>query len=397
MEAAVMSMQAMRVIDADSHVTEPADLWTSRLPRKWRDSAPHVVRIGAVEQWRIGDGSAPSVGHFSTATWPEPFPSAPPTFADIDPACFDAHHRLARLDRYGIYGQVLYPNLLGFHTTSFMALDPGLALACVRAYNDFLTEFTSADPARLVPIAMVPFWDLEESVIELERARANGHRGIAFGGHLERIGLPPLWHDHWTRLLAAAQDLDLPVNLHVGFSEQTLTESEQRAKTGLGALSAAAADELRRIKALSLFFRNNMSTIADLVLGGVCDRFPRLKFVSVESGFGYIPFLLDSMDWQWQSTGASRTFPGRSLPSEAFRRQMYATFWFEQSSLDLLERFADNIMFETDFPHLMGLPKPGTADEREPLESLTRHLAVVPDGVRRKALHDNAAALYGIG
>jgi predicted TIM-barrel fold metal-dependent hydrolase len=118
--------------------------------------------------------------------------------------------------------------------------------------------------------------------------------------------------------------------------------------------------------------------------------------VSVESGFGYIPFLLDSLDWQWVNANAPARYPDRLLPSEYFRRQVYAMFWFEKESLELLSKYQDNVMFETDFPHPTCLcPGPGSAAP-SPAEVIERDTAIVGEAVMRKVLQDNASRVYHI-
>ncbi|UUZ62843.1 amidohydrolase [Polaromonas sp. P1-6] len=94
--------------------------------------------------------------------------------------------------------------------------------------------------------------------------------------------------------------------------------------------------------------------IAQILCGGVCHRFPRLNFVSVESGVGWLPYLLDALDYQWKNCGVSNEHPEyKLLPSEFFKRQFYGCFWFEQDTLKpAIEKLgADNILYETDFPH----------------------------------------------
>jgi predicted TIM-barrel fold metal-dependent hydrolase len=116
----------------------------------------------------------------------------------------------------------------------------------------------------------------------------------------------------------------------------------------------------------------------------------------VESGFGYIPFLLDSLDWQWTNANAAARYPDRLLPSEYFRRQVYAMFWFEQESLELLPRYQDNVMFETDFPHPTCLaPGPASAAP-SPAQVIARDTAIVGATVMRKVLQDNACRVYNI-
>src|SRR5205814_4963668 len=179
--------------DVDSRVVEPRDLWTSRVSKKWGDAIPHV-ELGSNpmfsgrlkehdETWVINGEPAQSVGLVAMAGWPEYFPEHPARFEDIlDPACLDAHARLKRMDDYGLHAQVLYPNVGGFGNGGFLKLkEPELMLECVRAYNDYLTEWCSADPNRLIAITALPFWDVQASVAEIERCARLGHKGILFG------------------------------------------------------------------------------------------------------------------------------------------------------------------------------------------------------------------------
>src|SRR5262249_39920349 len=130
-------------------------------------------------------------------------------------------HRLGRMDEHGIWAQVLYPNLLGFEAASFMELEHNVATACVHAYNEFIMEFASCDRRRLVPVLMLPLWDLEASRRELDDGIAAGFRAMLFGGHLERVGLPSIGDPHWNPLLARAQEAGVSVNFHVGFSSDS--------------------------------------------------------------------------------------------------------------------------------------------------------------------------------
>jgi len=381
------------VIDTDTHITEPFDLWTSRLPKKWAADAPHVAIHPDTNHhhWRVADTWLAAVGYFAYAGWKEYPPDMPWELDEVDPGAYDATARLKRMDEYGIHAQVLYPNIIGFESPLFMKLGPELSLLCTQAYNDFLMEFSSADPERFIPIAMVPFWDLEAAVAEIARCRSMGYRGILFANKYDQIGLPHFCSRHWDPVYAAAQDLEMSVNFHVGFSslaEGAHTEekkAERRAKF-------SARDSARTT---SVGIMGNADSIASIVTSGVCDRFPRLDFVSVESGFGYIPYLLDSLDWHWRGYGAHRESP--LLPSEYFARQCYGTFWFEKKTLPLLETYPDNFMFETDYPHPTSM-SPGPASPAElPSEHIKKYFVDVPAEVTRKVLHDNAARVYHLG
>ena len=142
--------------------------------------------------WRIGDGSAPvTVGHTAVAGWPEPFPAAPKTFADVPQAAYDAKARLAYMDEVGIWAMALYPNVGGFGAQEFLKLgDADLMLRCVQIYNDWQSEWAEADSRRLLPIASVPFWDVDATVKEVRRCAEMGHRGILFSGAPQSLGMP---------------------------------------------------------------------------------------------------------------------------------------------------------------------------------------------------------------
>jgi len=381
----------LRVIDTDTHLTEPADLWTARIPARFRADAPHVERheaSGAL-RWKIGDRWCSLVGNYSVAGWREFPPSCPPTLDEADPACFDAAARVAHMDRNGIYAQVLYPNIISFEGHAFMALpDDSLKLACVQTYNDYQSEFASGAPERFVLLTMLPFWDLEESIAELRRGHAMGHRGVLWASTLEKHGLPDFPDPHWDPLYAAAEELGMSINFHVGVGN-TAEEID-------AAMNRDAWDPAFQTARSSMTFVGNARTIGQLLTSGICDRFPSLDFVSVESGFGYIPFLLDALDWQWMGTGARDKYPERLMPSEYFRRQVYGTFWFEKDALSLLPQYADNVMFETDFPHPTSL-HPGPASySPSPAEVIARDTEIVGAAVMRKVLQDNACRVYHI-
>ena len=383
----------VRIIDTDTHVSEPEDLWTSRVSTKrWGELVPHVrhdAEAGIDVWWWAGEPSLPT-GLMAAAGWPEYLPSFPPTLGESEPGSWNPQARLERMDEYGIYAQVLYPNLGGFGSGKFIGLkDPELQIACVRAYNDFLTDWLEIDRRRFIPITALPFWDLEASLDEVRRCSALGHKGILMTGQPENFGQPYLADPYWEPLWACAQDLALPINFHIGNSEAEIMPEPGYAGTGQLTHYAKLA--------VSAFLANS-AHIIEVITSGICHRFPRLQFVSVESGVGWIPFLLEALDWQWANYGVWREHPEMDLkPSEYFRRQIYSCFWFEeQSALSVIEQFPDNVLYETDFPHPTSM-SPGPASiARPPKQYIQETLGDLPDSVLSKVLHDNAARLYRV-
>lgn len=377
------------VADVDSHIIEPPDLWSARMSSRWGDQVPHVEDDPAsgMEMWIIGGRKVSPVGAFAHAGWPECFPDFPKRFEQIDPGGYDPQARLKWLDDVGVHYQLLYPNILGFHSHAFFRHDLDFATECVQAYNDFMTDFCSIDPTRFIPLTIIPFWDVDASVKEMERAAGMGHRGgIVFSPDLEKVGLPTIQDEHWHPVLAAAQEMQLPVNFHVGFAA-----SQQERKK----IATAASDTTELVLYTSLSLLGNARAIAEVAAGGICHRYPDLKFVSVENGVGWLPYFAESMDWQWLNSGAHRAMPDRLLPSEYVHRQVYVMYWFEREALHAaLPKFVDNILFETDFPHPTSLsPGPGSVAE-VPKDVIEHSLNGLPEDVIGKILQHNATQLY---
>ena len=379
------------IVDADSHIVEPADIWTSRVAAKHRDAVPQVgvhPETGH-HHWRIGSQWLWPVGHWGQAGSHEYPPKQPWEFEDIQRSAYDPRERLERMDEYGLDVQILYPNLIGFQAPLFASMGPELALECTRAYNDFLVEWCSPDPSRLIPIAMLPYWDREASVKEMERCIAAGHRGVLFANKFERVGLPSFVDPYWDPVYQAAQDLDVSINYHVGFAAPEI--SDRVIDTSILAQRDGAERPTDRAQWAAKLFSDQCALIGQLVMSGLCDRFPRLKFVSVETGFGHIPFYLEALDWHCGQYGITEL---ELLPSEYFKRQCYGTFWFERTTLALLPQYPDNFMFSTDYPHPTSLsPGPCSTAER-PADHVAHAFAHVDPDLAAKALSGNAATVY---
>ena len=389
----LLNGEEIRVVDADTHVLEPPDLWTNHMPKEFLDRAP-VIRWDEKadqEMWFLGDRAifpALKAAHYG---WHEYAPGAPKRWAEANVAAWDVKERLARMDEYGVYAQVLYPNVAMFGADrQSTEADREFQTVLNRAYNDWQAEWTSAAPDRLLPMISLPFWDLEESLREVQRCGEMGFRGLIFSQKPEAFGLPPITSRHWDPLWALAQEMSLPVNFHIGSGDFSFEFLYSEAEIGERAAYAARSVS---------YFMTNAQTITNLILGGVCHRFPKLNFVSVESGAGYIPFLLEAIDWQFLNSGGHQEHPEFELkPSEYFMRQIYACFWFERGSvLDAIRRVgARNFLFETDFPHGTG-QSPGPASHGVPASQYIEEvLGSLPIEDAKLILRDNAARLYNL-
>jgi uncharacterized protein len=314
------------------------------------------------------------------------FNKPPKNYEEMHPGAYDAKARLKYMDQMGIWAMVMYPNVGGFGAQQFLKLgDPELMLTCVRIYNDFQSEWASADARRLLPITSIPFWDVAAAVKEVRRCAAMGHKGILFTGEPQYYGLPLIGEPHWNPLWEVAVELDLPLSFHIGSGDMT----EGLVKSRIAAYGKMAAfTEL----AVDIFLRNGLQ-LNDLLMSGVLARYPQIKFVSVESGIGWIPFMLEALDYQFKGNSVAEEHPEFDLlPSEYFARNVYACYWFEQTApRRLIDKIGvDNVLFETDFPH------PTSLYGEEVQARIKGGLSDCEESVRRKILWGNSQKLYRV-
>lgn len=387
-------MADLKIIDSDTHYSEPGDLWTSRVPASMRELVPHMVgneedgyawhvNGDEVLSARAGAGSVINRDGSKVALWDWNIQGGN-RLPDVHPASYDVAERLAFMDAQGIHAQILYPNLAGFGGHKLMKLPRDLARCIVETYNDAMAEMQAQSNERLFPMALTPFWDIELAVAEVERASKLGLRGIVTCSEPHSAGFPDIVDRHWDSLWAACTEFAMPINLHVGASE-----------FGMDAFMSGAWPSLeyhrRHVIGSCLIELHNARVLANLLTSDLLVRFPETKWVSVESGIGWIPYVIERLEYQLRDTTPDGRGFDQPMPSELFRRQVYACWWFEDvGPRKLLEDIGvDNIMFETDFPHPTCL-----------YPSAREHALDVLSGwseeVQRKVLQDNAAKLYRI-
>jgi uncharacterized protein len=383
----------LKIIDADTHLTEPHDLWVRRAPAAWRDRVPQVKMLDGQMSWVIdGNKSIGTGAHPNSAILKDSRKVRTLNdflklkFSDVHPGSHSVKERLAVMDEAGIYAQIVYPNILGFGGQAAAKVDTQLRQICVEIYNDAMAELQDESAGRLFPMAMLPWWDVEAAVKETQRCANMGLRGININSdphvHKDPAGnhIPDLGSPHWDALWQVCVDKRLPVNFHIGASETSIDWMGQQGWPSL------TRDLRSGISGAMLFF-NNGKVVSNLIYSGLLDRFPQLKFVSVESGVGWVPFLMEALDYQLAEIAAGKHFDLE--PSEYFRRNFYACFWFEQQDIsDMLRKVGiDNVLFETDFPHPTSL---------FPMDNLEGRLSGLTADERAKVLSLNAARLYNI-
>ena len=380
-------MSGYTIIDVDTHVTETPDLWTSRAPASIRDRVPRIEtnKDGGLS-WIVGGTPMLASPGLTATAGVGNFKNPPKNYEEMHPGAYDAKERLKYMDKMGIWAMVMYPNVGGFGAQEFLKLnDPELMLSCVQIYNDWQTEWASADSRRLLPITSLSFWDVEAAVKEVRRCAAMGHKGILFTGEPQSFDQPLLGDPHWNPLWEVAVELDLPISFHIGSGnmELGLLESKMASYGRMAAFTELSVD---------IFLKNAMQ-LNDLIMSGVLARYPDIKFISVESGIGWVPFALEALDYQFHGNDVAEEHPEFDLlPSEYFARNVYACYWFEQlAPRRLIDKVgADNILFETDFPH------PTSLYGDEVHARIKGGLSDCEESVRRKILWENGQKLYKV-
>ncbi|WP_419855510.1 amidohydrolase family protein [Candidatus Poriferisodalis sp.] len=380
----------LKIIDTDSHWSEPYDLWTSRAPAKYRDRVPRMAERDGKRRWWFDDSIPIGLPIASSVVDPDGQKVTGTVFFDFDNemvhrASYDAEARVAMLDELGLDAQIMYPNVAGFGNQNFLkSPDDALRLISVEIYNDALAEFQETSGQRVFGMALLPWWDLDAAVREIERCHANGLRGIVTCSNPEEAGLPDMAMPHWDPVWQVCSDLAMPVNFHIGSSKGNLDYYGKAPWPSFG-------PERRLAVGSANLFMGNARVVGNMIYSGVPERFPDVKFVSVESGVGWLPFFLEVLDHQMAETAPNELAELSMLPSDYFRRQFYGCFWFERSTVRPTLEYvgAQSLMFETDFPHPTCLyPR----DDHD----LARALEGIPHADIERIMSLNAAELYRI-
>ena len=383
------TLDPVKVIDADTHLTERHDLWTSRAPSALRDRMPHVAQVDGQATWvvegevlgRAGAGGVVDKENVKGRSFEALYEWE---IDRIHEAAYDPVARVELMDDTGIHAQIIFPNVVGLGGQNIAEAvhDVPFRLRCLQIYNDANAEMQADADDRLLPMAILPAWDVDACVAEARRARTLGLRGVNITSDPQDQGGPDLANRAWDPLWEVCQDLELPVHFHIGASLTTMTF--------FGNYPWPSHDDDTQLAiGGTLLFIGNGRVVVNIICSGMLERYPGLKIVSVESGAGWVPFILEALDYE-MAENAPKLRESLSLsPSEFFKRQIYATMWFERTDLRALVGAVgeDNIMFETDFPNPTCLyPDPlGAAQDN------MRDLSVT---ARNKILGGNAAALY---
>jgi len=378
------------VIDADSHWTEPHDLFTRVAPARVRDRVPRVEEVEGIPTWVfdghvLGQATAAAVigrdGRKESADiglnqW---------SIDDIHVGAYDPKVRLEVLDECGIDAQIIFPSTIGLGGQDLgMVEDQDLCRLVIELYNDQMAEIQADSNDRLLPMPLMPAWDIDTCIAEAKRVGALGARGVNMTSDPQDLGAPDLGDRAWDPFWETCTEHQLPVHFHIGASVTAMTFY------GKYPWDSHAMDTKLAICG-SLLFIGNARVVTNLILSGMFDRHPDLKMVSVESGVGWVPFILETLDYEMSENAPTELAKLEKMPSEYFRSNLYATFWFENNRNklpDLIDAVGeDSILFETDFPH-------PTCLYPNPLASVEAKMATLAPEVQKKIYGENARKLY---
>ena len=304
---------------------------------------------------------------------------------EIHEGAYNPQVRLGVMDDCGIDVQVIFPSTIGLGGQDLaMVDDEALRRLTVELYNDRQAQIQEESKNRLLPLPLMPAWSIDACVEEATRVAALGARGVNMTSDPQDLGAPDLASPQWDPFWEACAGLRLPVHFHIGASV-----------TAMGFYGRypwpSHPPSTRLAIGGTLLFIGNARVVVNVILARIFDRYPDLKMVSVESGCGWIPFILEALDYEMDENAPSDLAKFSKKPSEYFRSNLYATYWFE-SSRDRLPALVeavgeDSILFETDFPH-------PTCLYPRPVERAREQMAGLSPEVRAKIFGENARRLY---
>ncbi|HQV56896.1 MAG TPA: amidohydrolase family protein [Ilumatobacteraceae bacterium] len=387
------------LISVDDHVIEPPNVWLDRLPKRYHDQAPRMAAGDRGAVWQYEDKRVATAG-LSVAVGKDKadFSLDPVSFDEMRPGAYDPIARIADMNQAGILASLGFPSFPRFCGQIFWeAKDKELAMLCVKAYNDWMIEeWCAAAPGRYIPLTLIPLWDPRAAAEEIERCAAIGARAFAFSENPEPLGLPTI-HDrdrYWDPVMAAAQDTEMVVCMHVGSSStmpSISSDAPALANLTFGAVRAAG-------------------TMLAWIFSDYFERMPGLKIALSEGNIGWMPYFIERaeqvIDKQryWASKTNVKIYGGDSgsaniapVPQadlfkldvrQVMRDHIFGCFIEETSGLRCLDIIGeDNVMVEVDYPH----SDTTWPDSIEVVHRLTKDLT--PE-VRRKILRGNAERLF---
>jgi predicted TIM-barrel fold metal-dependent hydrolase len=368
-----MRAEDLILVSVDDHIVEPPGMFDGRLPARYQDLAPKLIqKDDHTEVWTYQGQEMPNIGlNAVVGRPPEEYGIEPTSFSQMRPGCYDVQERIRDMNANGVLGSMCFPSFPQFCGQLFARTeDKDVALAMLRAYNDWhIEDWCGAAPGRFIPLSLPVLWDPQLAADEVHRVAEKGCHAVTFSENPEKLGWPSFHSDHWDPFWQACSDEGTVPCLHIGSSSQLVITSVE-----------APIDVL-----ISLQPMNVVQAAADLLWSPVLRKFPDLRIALSEGGIGWIPYLLERVDYVYEHHRAwtGQDF-GDMLPSQVFNERIITCFIddaFGVANRGYLN--LDNITWECDYPH---------SDSTWPHspEAAMKYLAEVPDADIDKITHLNA-------
>ena len=341
-----------RAISADGHVNEPPDLWTKRLPKKYKERGPRVIETRKTRghAWIMEGQKRPSPMGFSSiysrsskrferGAMVDSFKQIKDRgvrYDDIFPGSWDPLERVKEITEDKIDAEVIYNGVQTAWNGIKLCEDKDLSLACFKAYNDWVSEFQNAAPDRFICNATLPSTGLDDCIAEMQRSAELGLRTIQLESYPSGSFMDVSPEDD--RFWAAAVELDMPVNVHTMFFFPA------------GDLAGSSKDGTLKSRGIDLEAGMFPTILFRMISTGVFERFPDLKLVGSEVQAGWVPFYLEQFDDSVLRNRQDWNLP--LLPSEYFRRNVSIVYFFDEvGAANRYDIGVGNIMWGPDFPH----------------------------------------------
>jgi predicted TIM-barrel fold metal-dependent hydrolase len=356
-----------RLISADSHVNEPPDLWTSRVPSQYADRAPRMESFDQGDAWVLEGVTDPiNFGMNACAGLPPEEMTGWKRFDEIRRGGYDAVARLAEMDEDGVDAEVLYPTPR-LSQAVFAYTDVDFHVALVQAYNDWLSEYVAHDPARFAGLALLPNRGTTSALDEIERvADRPGIRGVVMGCYPN--GTLDVVPDD-DAVFARLAERGIPLSIHVSLT-QGMPSAHRSPLPGYGR------------------FFDAPNRIVQMIFAGVFDRVPGLQVVVAEVDCGWVPYFKEQIDNNYQRLDPVSDFTIRDLPSAYVERNVH--FAFITDPFGIRNRHdvgVERMLWSSDYPHI-------SADWPYSWRSIQASMSGVPHDERDLILAGNAARLY---
>jgi predicted TIM-barrel fold metal-dependent hydrolase len=372
-----MRIEDMVLVSVDDHVVEPAHMFQGRLPKKYEDKAPKFVRReDGSDVWVYEGVDLVNIGLNAVAGRPpEEYNFEPTAIEEIRPGCYDIDARIKDMNANGVLGSLNFPSFPQFCGQLFMRTsDKAQAKAMVEAYNDWhIEDWAGTHPGRMIPCALPMLWDAEALAGEIRRVAKKGCHAVTFSENPAKLGLPSLHSDHWNPFWEACSDEGTVVCMHIGSSSQLVVTADD-----------APIDVLMTLSPINI-----VQAATDVVWSPILRKYPEINIALSEGGIGWIPYLLERIDYVYQHHKAwtGQDF-GDKLPSQVFNERMITCFIDDAFGVESRRHLnIDRITWECDYPH---------SDSTWPNapELAMKYMDQMSDEEIDKVTHQNAIRLF---